>query len=232
MKTSMPRTALLALACVVIAACSESTSPGPATIQLSAAQAAAISARTQQIAAAVPDLLWLSDSTDFVITSGAQADRIVVTVDGAEKSYYAVGLQRAFLGGNSFATFHLIAFDDASNPVDFVVANGYAPGSGGTAPSSVSGSFGGQSVFAHLLHVTGSSVLDWAAETGTAEFATGTTSGACAALPLPSGFSCFKSTLQAAFTITHVGTAIPEEDHSASLASVTVPGVLLTINTP
>jgi hypothetical protein len=79
--------------------------------------------------------------------------------------------------------------------------------------------------------VSGNSVTDWAASSGSAEFATNATSDACSAFPVPSGFSCVKAALVAAFTIAHTS-PIPEDDHSAALASVAVPGVLLTINNP
>lgn len=220
-------TVLLALL-IATASCGDSTTAPKDTLALTAAQAAAIVGKAQQISVTNPELSWLGDSIEVVIKSGAEAQRIAVTVDSVAKSYYALSLVRQIITANSFTTFHLIGFDDASNPTDFVVANGYAPGSSFTPPTSVTGSFGSINAFAHVIHVSGATVRDWAAQTGTAHFEIASTGATCAG---SASIECNSVLLVAEADATALRPeANPADVHSASFASVTVPGVLMTFH--
>jgi hypothetical protein len=198
-------------------------------IQLTSTQTAALLARVEELAPVHPDLAWLADSAQLVLKTGATADRIHITVAGTEQSYYAVGLQRAIARPtNSFATFHLIAFSDPSNPTDWVIANGYASSAGSTPPTSVTGSYGGDAVFTHLIHVDGHTATDWVATAGLASLANALTGSACSGFPTTQGVTCFESTLLASFNVTAASPQNqPSNTRTASLASVAVPGILL-----
>jgi len=225
------------LACVMTAAlvagCDSMTGTSPLgpSIHLSASQAAVLVTRVAQIAPVHPELSWLGDSVSLVLTSGAEADRIDIATDLASGPFYAVGLQRAIsTPTNSFSTFTLIAFDDPNNPTNFIIVDGYAPGTGLTPPTSVSGSFGTQTVSGHLFHVAGSTVSEWRAETGSASFSTGSSGGACLAFHATTGVTCAGSALQGTFTITvarHDAGVQPLDTRTATLQSVGVAGVLL-----
>ena len=112
---------------------------GPASqITLSAAQATVLMNKIGQFAPLHNQIAWLADSANLVIKSGSQVDLILVSTNLAPGPFYAVGLQRAVqLTGSSFSTFDLIAFNDPSNPTDFIVIDGYNSGSG-APPTSTS----------------------------------------------------------------------------------------------
>lgn len=223
----------LALGTAVATGCGGSTEPtvNAPTIHLSASQAAVLVSRVKTIAPVHPELAWLGDSVSLVLTSGAEADRIDLSTDLAPGPFYAVGLQRSIVTStNSFATFDLIAFDDPSNPTDFVIVDGYSPGSGTTPPTSVAGPFGGSTMNGHLFHVAGSTVSAWRAQAGGGTFATGAGGGACTGFQAQSGVTCTAAALQTSFSIT---TATPDGGSSgdarhASLAATSVAGILLT----
>lgn len=220
------------IGCLFLAAsCSDGpTDPNPPVIQLSAQQAATIVARAEQMATAHPDLAWLADSIQLVVRTGASAKRIVVTSEGEEIAYYGVGLQRNVITSTSaFSTWYLFAFDDASNPSDFIIANGFASASGTTAPTTVNGPFGGDIAHGHFIAMDGS-IKDWRAVSGGATFRTATSGGSCPAVgTLPTGVTCTQSDLEVSFDI--VSTTVPsgEQSRSANLLATTVPGVLLRI---
>lgn len=230
----MRRALALALA-LAASACGPVDPAGPnlPSIRLTAQQAAAIVTRAEAIAPMHPDLAWLADSVEVVIHGGADVVRIAVTVDGAIRNFYAVGLQRAIrTSASSFATWHLIAFNDAANPTEFVLANGYAPGVGTTPPTTVASTFGGSGAFAHLIRVEGSTLRDWRGETGNAVFTTLATGGACAGFVGPPGTTCVAADLQATFTVLTTSSAPASASRAASMGTAIVPGVMLRIDVP
>lgn len=223
---------LAVCALFAVVSCNDSvTDPNPPIITLSAQQAATLSAHAEAIANVHSDLSWLADSIEVVVRAGAQAKRIVATSLGVDIAYYAVGLQRDVRSATtSFTTWHLFAFDHASNPTEFIIANGYAPGSGTTPPTSVNGGFGGQSVFAHFIRVDGGVITDWRATAGGATFRTATSGGDCPVVGTPpQGVTCTLGEIEASFDI--VNTTIPQGDESrtANLLATRVPGVVLRI---
>ena len=225
------RSFVIAIA-LVFAGCGDNgiTDPNPPIITLSAQQAAAIAARAEDIAAVHPDLDWLTDSIEVVVRAGAQAKRIEVRENGEPVGLYAVSLQRDVLTStSSFATWHLLAFDDASNPTVFFVANGFAQGSGTTPPTSVNGPFGGQSVFAHLIIIDGSTIDARRATTGGATFAARAIGGACPVSGTPpAGVTCNLAEMEVGFDIVNVEPAYTVA-RTYNLLAVSVPGVKLTI---
>ena len=199
-------------------------------ITLSAQQAATIAARAEALAGVHPDLAWLGDSIEVVVRAGAQAKRILVRENGQPVYLYAVSLQRDVrTSTSSFATWHLLAFDNASNPTAFIVANGFGQGTGTTPPTSVNGAFGGSSVFAHIITVNGSTIDHRRATTGGATFATRTIGGACPVSGTPpAGVTCNIAEMEVGFDIVNV-TPPYTVARTYNLLAVNVPGVMLTI---
>lgn len=229
--TRVPAHAALLLGSLLAAACGGSTEPtvNAPTIHLSASQASVLTTRMKAIAPVHPELAWLADSASLVLASGAEADRIDVTTDLASGPFYAVGLQRSVVtSSNSFATFDLIAFDDPSNPTNFMIVDGYGPGSGTTPPTSVAGPFGGSVMNGHLFHVEGSTVTAWRAQSGGGTFSTGTTGGACTGFQAQNGVTCEAAALQTSFQMTAApdGGSAGDTKH-ATLGATSVAGILL-----
>jgi hypothetical protein len=225
----LPALALL----VTAAACGDDgiTDPNPPIITLSAQQAATIAAHAEDISALHSDLEWLADSIEVVVRAGAQAKRIDIRENGEALVFYAVSLRRDVVTStSSFATWHLIAFDNASDPSVFVIANGYAEGTGTTPPTSVNGGFGGQSVFAHVIVIEDNgAITDRRAIAGGASFANRSVGGACPVVGTPPpNATCSLAEIDAGFDIVQVSPA-PTAPSTLNLLSVTVPGVKLTI---
>jgi hypothetical protein len=145
-------------------------------------------------------------------------------------------LQRAINATpSSFSTFHLIAFNNPSNPTAFIIIGGYHQASpGGPPPAAVSGSFGSPnpslSVTGHLFLVEGSTVSEWRAATGTATLQNGTAGGDCINFQPTAGVTCAQSTLLTSFTIevARHDAGSPGDTRTASLATLSeVSGVRL-----
>jgi hypothetical protein len=218
---------LAIVASLGLCSCSETVRPHERLV-LSDSEASALLVQAELIAGSDTSLAWLADSLECVLKAGTEAQLIAVTVDGFVHSYYGVGLTRAFAGASPFSTFHLVAFDSPSNPTSFLLANGYAPGTAGTPPTSVTGSFGSGSVFAHLVHVSGPDITDWVAVEGEAALVAGTAGVACSSTM---SVMCNAAMLIADFRIDVARPADkPSEVHTVSQAHVAVPGILLQYN--
>jgi len=214
---------------------SDTTAPHGPTVTLTAAQATILMARITELAPVHPELAWLADSANLVLRSGAEADVIPLTTDLGAGPFYAVGLQRGVqVSAIAFSTFDLIAFNDPSNPTDFIIVDGFMTGTAGPPPTSASGAFGGSAVNGHLFHVAGNTVTAWRAQAGTATLSTGSVGNPC------TGFTstlvtCAQSALTAEFTI---NSAVQDNGvqtsgtRSASLAATTVAGILLSYHFP
>jgi len=214
---------------------SDSTGPHGPALTLTAAQATVLMARITALAPVHPELAWLADSANLVLRSGAEANVIPVMTDLAAGPFYAVGLQRGVqVSAIAFSTFDLIAFNDPSNPTDFIIVDGFMSGTG-TPPTSASGAFGGSAMNAHLFHVAGNTVSAWRAQAGTGTLSTGSVGNACAGFASNAGVTCAQSALTAEFTINSaVQDSGPQtsDTRSASLAATTVAGILLSYQFP
>jgi hypothetical protein len=205
-------------------------------INLTQAQVSLLVARVAQIVPVHPELSWLGDSASLVLTSGAEADRLNITTDLGAGPFFGVGMHRAITASaNSFSTFHLIVFNDPSNPTDFIIIDGFMQGSGATPPTSMSGNVGGSAVNGYLFHIAGSTLDSWRAESGSASFVTGSSVGDCQNFQSIVGITCARIGLEASFNIDVArrdagGQAA--DTRSASLAPVTVAGIRLTILAP
>ena len=235
----MNRALACVLAATLLAGCTKDPSsprPTPGTIELTGAQAATVTSRIELAVTSNADLAWLADSVQLVITSGATAKRIAVTTDFDVDEYFAVSLQRKrSAGANSFSTFHLIGFDDPTNPTHFVVISGYASDADASPPLLASGTFDAPgtsvSVNGYLIGLENSMVRTWRATAGSASLATGGGSaGACVGFPATDGVTCAEGEIQVSFSITetHEENADFGEARTASLVSVAVPGIVLT----
>lgn len=224
------RIRFLLAATVAVAACGDSpTDPNPPIITLSAQQAATLVGYAEALADVHPDLEWLADSIELVVRGGAQAKRIVVSENGEPVNLYAVSLQRDVrTSTTSFATWHLFAFDNASSPSAFIVASGFAQGSGTTPPTSTFGAFGGQSVHAHVITVDGNLTDPRRAISGGATFAVESVGGACPGGAPPAGTTCNNAEMEVGFDIVVV-TPPYQPERTYHLLAVAVPGVMLRI---
>lgn len=214
---------------------SDSTGTHGPTLTLSAAEATVLMARITELAPVHPELAWLADSANLVLRSGAEADVIPLTTDLAAGPFYAVGLQRGVqVSANAFSTFDLIAFNDPSNPTDFIIVDGYMTGTG-APPTSASGAFGGSAMNGHLFHVAGNTVTAWRAQGGTGTLSTGSVGSACTGFQSTATVTCAQSALTAGFTIDSAvqdSGAQTSSTPSASLAATTVAGILLSYHFP
>jgi hypothetical protein len=202
---------------------------GPrASVTLTASQAAMLVDKAHLIASSRSELAWLADSIEVVLRAGAEARLISIARDGVVQTFYAVGLIRQFAGANPFSTFHLIGFDVADNPSSFILANGYSPGVDGTPASQVTGSFGDGSVFAHLVHLSGTQVDALTAIVGEAAFVLGDLSAGCAGNV---SVACYATSLVANFRIDDARSdQSPAKVHNVTQTHVNVPGILLVFN--
>ena len=217
---------------LAIFGCGSDTPTGTGSVDhLTEAQASALMTRITQLAPVHPELSWLADSADLVLRSGAEVDIVNLNTDLGTGPFYAVGLQRAVVNpSNSFGTFDIIIFNDPSNPTDFIIVDGYASGTGTTPPQTASGSFGGQTVNAHLFKVVGNTVSAWRAQTGTATLSTGTLGDACPGFPTGPTVSCAQSQLLVDFAIDvarHDNGVQPTDTRYGQLLHVAVPGIRL-----
>ena len=215
----------------------KSTGVGSGSITLSAAQATALMTKIELIAPLKSDLAWLADSANLVLRSGAVAERIALTTNLSPGGpFYAVGLQRKIQSAaNTFSTFDLIAFNDPSNPTEFLIVNGFKS-STTTPPASVSGSFGGATIHGHLFRVVGNSLsalTHWTATLGTASFSTGAVGSACTEFQDDVHVTCSQADLNVSFSIdlAPADLGAPEtDDRTAALGATTVPGILLSFH--
>ena len=187
-------------------------------------------AKIAQIAPINAEIAWLADSANLVLRSGAEADVIPLNITTGAGPFYAVGLQRRVqLTGRSFSTFDLIAFNDPSNPTDFLIVDGFASATG-TPPTSVSGAFDGP-IYGYLFHLDGSTISAWRAALGSGVLTGGAPGSACAGFQSSAGVTCAQESLTSTFTISGAfQDAGPPSSTvaQASLASSTVAGIVLS----
>jgi len=225
----------LAVSSLVALGCGSYSATGPAaTLTLDATQAAAVMTKIIQIAPLHAEIAWLADSANLVLKSGAEADLIPLSITTAAGPFYAVGLQRRVqISLNSFSTFDLIAFNDPSNPTDFIIIDGYNSGTG-LPPTSTTGAFDGP-VNGYLFHLDGSTVSAWRAAIGTGSLSGGAPGDACSGFQGSTGVTCAQGSLTASFSITlAVQDAGPSSSTiaQATLGTSTVAGIILNYNFP
>ncbi|SRR6266581_3682840 len=215
--------------------CGSDSATGPEpTITLSAAQVTVIMNKIIEIAPLHAEISWLADSANLVLKSGAEADLIPLSTTTAPGPFYAVGLQRRVqISANSFSTFDLIAFNDPSNPTDFIIIDGYNSGTG-LPPTSTSGNFDGP-VNGYLFHIDGSTVSAWRAALGTGTLTGGSPGNACTGFQSSNGVTCAQGALSAAFSIEAAFQDAGPSSNTiaqASLSTTSVAGIILSYNFP
>jgi hypothetical protein len=219
--------ASLALAFSLAACSDDPASPASGDlITLTSSQAVALVAKVESFGAQDASLGALSDTVDVVITAGAQARRIDVTSDIGNGPYWTVSLQM-FAGTTS--TFHVIAFDDPSNPSRFLILGGAVLGSSVpvTSASGSIGTNGTTSLTGHLLTVSGSGVSAWHVSGGSLSFDLHPTTQTCPGFT-GSG-NCVPITMDATFNFT---ASVPDGSatgqRTASGSAQGIPGVRLS----
>jgi hypothetical protein len=221
---------------LVLTSCDNTTPPSGPTgdlITLTASQAAALVDRFEQLSSSDPSLGALADTIRFVITAGAEAERIDATTNFGTDSYYVISLHRAQSGASqSWSTFHVFGFNEPSNPTEFLILGGWSQTSGATPPTSVSGSIGpsiNTSLTGHFFSASGTNVDMWHATAGTVSLSASATSESCPGFSAP-GMTCVKSDMSVTFAIS--GT-VPENgatgERTGSATDSGVPGVRLSM---
>ena len=219
----------IALALSIVACSDDPTEPvNGDVITLTQGQAVALVAKVESFGAQDATLIGLSDTVDVVIKAGAQARRIDVTSDIGSGSYWAVSLQ---VVAGTTSTFHVVAFDDPSNPTRFIILGGAVLGSA-TPVNSASGAIGTNgttSLTGHLLSTSGTAVSAWHVSGGTLSFVVHPTAQACPGFV--GGGSCVSLTMDVAFNFT---ASVPDQNGPAtgqrtgSGAAEGIPGVRLS----
>lgn len=218
----------------LLAACSSSsTGPTTTTIQLTAAQAQALTQRLQQIAATNPGLSDLADSIMVGIQAGVGVSAITLTGDLGSGPFYAFGLKRVFSGSPGFGPeFDVLAFDNPSNPQTFLLIDVFA---GSSTPDAANGSFDGSSgtgATGFVFQVSGDSSLTWAPTQGLVSITGQGPNGDCGSYQPPAGITCAQETMHIAFSI---AATAPEfgtggGGPTASFAGADLGGIVLTFS--
>ena len=171
---------------VLATACLESSVSGPpqvSSIQLTAAQAEAITDGIQSIAVVTPELSGLADSANLVIKAGILVDSADIDVSIGGGPYYAVSLQRAVTQPtNPFSTFDVIYFNNPSNPTRFIIVSVYARGTAGPPDGAIANIAQPTPVLTanvHFYQIDGAEVTHWRATAGSLEIGNGLPGGAC-----------------------------------------------------
>lgn len=211
----------------ILAACSSPESPSQPAQQhtISASEATALQASMTQLASANSSMAWLTDSAALMLQAGAVAKHIIVGVDGAARDYYAVSLQRNFAAAQ-FSTLHVFAFDDPAEPRSFMVLSGYWSQLAGPR-TELSGTYGGVNVHADFVTLSGGSVTDWRASSGTATMFNDHSDGSCTPAGLPSDATCEFNVIGVETDVTAAGPESGPQDHAAAVARVLIPGLLI-----
>jgi hypothetical protein len=225
----------LVVSSLFVLGCGSDSATGPAaTLTLDANQAGAVMNKIVQIAPLHAEIAWLADSANLVLKSGAEADLIPLSITTAAGPFYAVGLQRRVqLSASSFSTFDLIAFNDPSNPTDFIIIDGFNSGTG-PPPTSTTGAFDGP-VNGYIFHIDGSTVSAWRAGLGTGTLSGGAPGNACTGFQGSTGITCAQASLTATFSITGAFQDAGPSSNSiaqATLGTSTVAGIVLNYNLP
>jgi hypothetical protein len=225
---------IVPLAAYALGACSDSGSPNPTVIHLTQAQATAVVSGVSQVAALHPEIAFLADSAGLVLKSGAEADAVNITTDLGAGPFYAVALQvvNVVTGSNNFISttnsFYFIAFNNPSNPTDFIVIDGFKQNNSSTIPTEASAAFGGSTVVGHMFHIDGGTIAAYRATTGSAALTSGSPGASCDLLPLPSNVTCAQTSLQATFSIIQADRdngGVLSGHKAASLSQTTVAGI-------
>lgn len=234
----MRRISMLCLAVACMSGCGGAgTDPTTTGTGLTSAESALLIARVQQIAPVHPELAWLADSVSVALGAGTEPTPVDLSTDLATGPFYAVALHRAFVRSTtSLGTYDVIAFNDPSNPTDFIIVDGWSAASSPTPPASVSGTFGAatssSAVTAHFFHISGNTVAAWRATTGGATLAADTVGAACTAFQATAGVTCAQASMKASFNVISAASdsSSSSSTRHATLSSSTVGGVLLTFD--
>lgn len=196
-------------------------------ITLTAAQAAALVAKVESFGEEDASLAALSDTIDVVIKAGAQARQIDVTTDIGAGPYWAVALQ---MHGGTSTSFHVIAFNEPTNPTRFIILGGASLGSAQPVNSNSGniGTDGNTSRTGHLYSVSGGQLSAWHVSGGTLSFTANSTSTSCPGFTGPG--TCVALTMDAAFNFTTVVPGNGTTGQRTASATVTaIPGVRLSM---
>jgi hypothetical protein len=201
--------ALLGVALAVVASgCVESSVTSPPTVvsvQLTAAQAAAINDEIKAITVSTPEIAGLGDSASLVLRTGTVVDSAAIDVSFGGGTYYAVSLQRAVSQTvNPFSTFDVIYFNNPSNPTRFVIVSVFARGQAGPPDGAVANLATPTPVLisnVHFYAIDGQAVTHWKGTAGSLVLGNGLSNGACPDVNTPNNVSCERTDILIAATV-------------------------------
>ena len=190
--------ALLGVALAAVASgCVEpsvTTPPTVVSIQLTAAQAAAINNEIKAITVSTPEIAGLGDSASLILKTGVVVDSAAIDVSFGGGPYYAVSLQRAVSQTvNPFSTFDVIYFNNPSNPTRFVIVSVFARGQVGPPDGAVANLATPTPVLIANIHfyaIDGQAVTHWRATSGSLVLGNGLGGGACPDVNTPNTVTC------------------------------------------
>jgi hypothetical protein len=231
--------ALLCSLAIALASCSgsDSTAPGPdQTLQLTAADVAALDSSGQAIVRANPsnvDLKSLVDSTLMVFTAGIQARRVAIATDLTVAPLYLVGIHRARSSAQgSWSTWTLVALDDPSALASLIEVSGFAATAGSAVPTAMTGTIGDGTGVANALMLrvgAGGAVTQWTATTGTVGFSSDAPGAVCPGFPTTPRVACALETMHVHFNISAPTGSGGEGGRQATLTTdAEVPAMRLT----
>ena len=181
---------------VLASGCVESTVDPPTTvgIQLTAAQAAAVNGAIRSVALTTPDLSGLIDSTNIILKAGAVVDTTAMDASFGGGPYYAVVLQRSVTQPtNPYSTFHVIYFNNPSNPTRFIIASVYARGNVGPPDGVLANLATPTQVlipYVHFYQIDAQETTHWKATAGSLVLGNSGPGGACADFTLQGAVQC------------------------------------------
>jgi hypothetical protein len=197
------------LAAVLAAACVGSSveePPAVVSIELTAAQAAAVNGAVRSIAVASPDLSGLVDSTNLILKTGAFVDSAAIDVSFGGGPYYAVSLQRTVTyPATAYSTFHAIYFNNPSNPTRLVIVSVFARGSVGPPDGVLANLATPTQVlipYVHFYQIDGQSVTHWKSTAGSLVLGNGLPGGACAGFTATGQIACDNADLLVGASVT------------------------------
>jgi hypothetical protein len=188
--------AAVALAMLASGCIESSVGDPPVTVSvaLTAEQAAAVNGAIKNVAVASPDLAGLIDTTNILLKAGAVVDSAGVDVSFGGGTYYGVVLQRSVTQPtNPYSTFHIVYFNNPSNPTRLIIASVYARGNVGP-PDGVLANLATPTevltAYVHFYDIESSGTTHWRSTAGSLVLGNSGAGGACAGFTLQGAIGC------------------------------------------
>jgi hypothetical protein len=191
----------------------------------------------QAIAQANPtnrSIQTLVDSTLTILMAGISSHRIDVSTDLTTNPLFFVGVHRVYnrSGVPASATWNIVGMDDPSKLGNMIEFGGFAQGTGGIAPESLTGTIGDGSgvVNGELIQVAGSGASTiWSASSGSVSIVTDPGTTPCTGFTGVGKVTCTLETVRVQFTLTSTGAVgATGGRHAATTTIAMIPTMRLT----